>query len=167
MVSWSRPEFIYYYSNYFWYLSNDSSPRVKPPVNRLWHVTDESFEIVQYLRYRMDPSSTNANPSAAKRQRTDDGPVLHPKRSEPWFQDGNIILEAGLTQFKVYRGILALNSDIFRDMFAVSQPVEQESVDGCPIVHLSDSPDDVRYVLNALCNASRRWKYVSPLWYAN
>jgi hypothetical protein len=97
-------------------------------------------------------SSQTTNPLAGKRLWTANQPVSHPERSEPWFEDGNIVIEAGFKQFKVYRGILAASSEVFRDMFLVPQPIEQGSVDGCPIVHLSDSPDDVRYILDALCN---------------
>ena len=98
---------LWYYLTCRWYQDRDLLITIFDIFRMIRHhvtffifPTDESFEIVQYLRYSMDSSSTNANPSAAKRRRTDDGPVLHPKRSEPWFQDGNIILEARLTQFK-------------------------------------------------------------------
>lgn len=98
----------------------------------------------------------------AKRQRTEvdvseTEPVVvndtntTPKRSAPWYDDGNIVLEAELTQFRVYRGILCESSEVFKDLFSVPQPPSAEVlVDGCPVVHLSDSADDLQHVLKAL-----------------
>jgi hypothetical protein len=39
------------------------------------------------------------------------------RRSEIWFEDGNVILQAGHTQFRVHRGIIALHSRVFKGMF--------------------------------------------------
>jgi hypothetical protein len=80
-----------------------------------------------------------------------------PKRSVSWFDDGNIILEAELSQFRVYRGILSAHSVIFKDMFALAQPSEGGDVDGCPVVHLSDSTEDVRIILEVLHNSIHRY----------
>ncbi|KAF7967544.1 hypothetical protein HWV62_33964 [Athelia sp. TMB] len=87
---------------------------------------------------------------------TGDPEMLTPTvtRSDVWLEDGNIVLQAEGTQFKVYRGILALNSPIFDDMFSMPQPVagpETQTVEGCPVVHLMDSAVDVKIVLQALC----------------
>jgi hypothetical protein len=71
-------------------------------------------------------------------------------RSEIWYEDGNIILQAETTQFRVYRGILGDSSQVFRDMFNLPQPVGELLVEGCPVVHLSDSAEDWGYVLNSL-----------------
>ncbi|KAJ6519076.1 hypothetical protein C8R45DRAFT_950166 [Mycena sanguinolenta] len=85
----------------------------------------------------------------AKRQRTDENaPVT---RSERWFfDDGNVVLQAGNIQFRVHWSILALHSSVFRDMQGLPQPPDQPTVDGCPMVELSDDPDDVEYFLKAL-----------------
>ncbi|KAF7964590.1 hypothetical protein HWV62_5375 [Athelia sp. TMB] len=85
------------------------------------------------------PSITAATPA----------PVV---RSEIWFEDGNVILQAENTQFKVHRGMLARNSSIFNDMFSVPQPPmpEEESVEGCVVIHLPDSAHDLEIVLRAL-----------------
>lgn len=100
---------------------------------------------------------TNAPPS--KRQRlVSNGAEMAPKkkRSTPWFNDGTIVLEADLTQFRVYKGILSANSVIFRDMFALSQAHGDEEVEGCAVVQLQDGPDDLRVVLQAL-HAPTQW----------
>jgi len=90
------------------------------------------------------------------------GPVADPKHGDLWFDDGNIILEAELTQFKVYRGILSRSSAIFRDMFEVPQPAEDTTVDGCLVVHLSDSAEDLSYVLDALCHGRQYHDITRP-----
>lgn len=79
------------------------------------------------------------------------------KRSQPWFEDGNVILEAEQTQFRVYRGILAANSAIFKDMFQFAKPGDGGNIDGCPVVQLSDSSEDLQHVLEVLHDAHSRW----------
>lgn len=79
------------------------------------------------------------------------------KRDEEfWYDDGNIILIARDVEFRVYRGILAEKSPVFSDMFSLPQPPAGSSsapaavADGsCPVVHLSDSPEDIRHMLRA------------------
>ncbi|KAI1788492.1 hypothetical protein LXA43DRAFT_640779 [Ganoderma leucocontextum] len=68
-----------------------------------------------------------------------------------WFEDGNIILLSRDTAFRVYRGLLTRHSVIFRDLFAVAQPSNSETMESCPVVHISDPPDDLRHLLRALC----------------
>lgn len=83
------------------------------------------------------------------------GQTSHSKRSTPWFEDGNVVLEAEMTRFKVYRGILATNSAIFSDMFSIGQPGIGRHAEGCPVVHLSDKADDLKYILEALHDSKK------------
>ena len=39
-----------------------------------------------------------------------------------WWEDGNIIIEAETTRFRVYKGLLVTQSEIFRDMFLIPHP---------------------------------------------
>jgi hypothetical protein len=73
-----------------------------------------------------------------------------PQCSTPWFDDGNIVLEAEGKQFRVYRGILSENSVVFNDMFDLSRPGGEGEVEGCPVVRLSDRAEDLRIVLEVL-----------------
>ena len=70
---------------------------------------------------------------------------------EFWFDDGNIVLLCRETAFRVYRGLLTRHSVIFRDLFSMAQPSTAETMESCPVVHISDPPDDLRYLLRALC----------------
>lgn len=69
---------------------------------------------------------------------------------DPWFEDGNLILEAGETRFRISRGVLAARSPVFQEMLLFPQPPGEELVDGCPVVRLHDSPEDVGYFLKAI-----------------
>ena len=83
-----------------------------------------------------------------------------PIQSDIWFHDGNVILKAERTRFKVHQSVLALNSTVFRDMFSLPQPpaAQTEVVQGCPVVHLSDRATEVECVLRAIYQR----EYVSP-----
>ncbi|KAM5539624.1 hypothetical protein V8D89_006733 [Ganoderma adspersum] len=79
-----------------------------------------------------------------------------PKHHEEfWFDDGSIVLVAGNTGFRVYRALLAAQSTVFTDMLS-SGPDAEETCDGCPVVHLSDSPEDVAHFLRVLLPKSQR-----------
>ncbi|KAJ7142129.1 hypothetical protein C8R43DRAFT_1016403 [Mycena crocata] len=63
----------------------------------------------------------------------------HPHRvPELWFEDGNIVIQAGNSQFRLFRSILAARSPVFQDMFSFPQPLDSEMIDGCPLVRLHD-----------------------------
>lgn len=71
-------------------------------------------------------------------------------RSDIWFPDGNIILIAEQVMFKVHRGQLERHSDVFQDMFSLPQPPDTGLYDGCRILELHDSAQDVHHLLRAL-----------------
>ena len=97
-----------------------------------------------------------------KRTRTDveDPPPSPPadlkKDDELWFDDGNIVLIAKDVGFRIFRSLLEKQSPVFSDMFAFASPRAGEAYDGCPIVHLSDSPEDMRHLLRILIPSTRR-----------
>lgn len=88
--------------------------------------------------------------AAAPQQCATQDEMPTPHRSEVWFDDGNIIVQAEKTQFRVHRGVLAKQSVVFKDMFRLPQPANELTVDGHPIVHLSDTARDVGYLFAAL-----------------
>lgn len=71
-------------------------------------------------------------------------------KSSFWFSDGNTVIVAGRTAFKVHRGQLERHSEVFSDLFSLPQPADQELIDGVPCVTLHDEPDDVLHLLRAL-----------------
>lgn len=73
------------------------------------------------------------------------------RSEEVWLEDGNVVLVAEGVAFKVYRGILARSSPVFSQMFTFPQPpVEPETMEGSPVVHMSDSAAHLRYFLVAM-----------------
>lgn len=72
-----------------------------------------------------------------------------------WFDDGNVVLIAEDTLFRVHRGVLSHNSVVFKDMFLIPQPEEFEQMEGCPVVHLCDSQRDLGVLLGALYEGHR------------
>ncbi|KAJ6561984.1 hypothetical protein B0H19DRAFT_1210037 [Mycena capillaripes] len=86
--------------------------------------------------------------SSPPERRSDSVPPL--TRSVIWHPDGSVVLQADHTQFRVHWSVLALHSSFFKGMLGLPQPPDQPSVDGCPIIELSDSPEDVEHLLRAL-----------------
>lgn len=86
--------------------------------------------------------------------------ILSSNRGDPWFEDGNIILSVEddhgyvLKAFKVHRGVLARQSEVFNDMFVIPRPTTSsdpvDQIDGCPIVRLHDRPNELSYLIKAL-----------------
>ncbi|KAL7278468.1 hypothetical protein ACG7TL_007467 [Trametes sanguinea] len=94
-------------------------------------------------------------------QTSGSGHVQSTQDAEYWFEDGNIILVAQDVSFKVYKGLLAEHSEVFRSMFLVAQgaqPSTEQSTDGCPVVPLDDSPEDLRQLFRLIFPLSTNLK---------
>ncbi|KII91563.1 hypothetical protein PLICRDRAFT_512971 [Plicaturopsis crispa FD-325 SS-3] len=80
------------------------------------------------------------------------GPNVTRSKSRIWYPDGSIVLSAESTIFRVHRSILSQHSQVFKDMLECAQPaLDEESIEGCPVVHLPmDSADDVKFLLEAI-----------------
>lgn len=89
----------------------------------------------------------------AKRSRTDEAPKVLRKRALPWMEDGNLIIAAGDTEFRVMRSVMVKHSYVFHNMLALPQPLDAETHDGCPVVRLPESRLDLARVLGILFNA--------------
>lgn len=95
-----------------------------------------------------DDNDTRENTAQGAKELQEIGTEATRTRDEEfWYDDGTVILVAGDVEFRVYKGILSEASAVFRDMFSFPQPPAPPTADGCPIVHLSDSPEDLRHVL--------------------
>lgn len=83
-----------------------------------------------------------------------------------WFIDGSVVLLAQDMMFRVHKTFLSRHSVIFRDMFALPQPsspltsnasdpavsveLAVDEAEGCAVVRLHDSAEDVASLLYAL-----------------
>ncbi|KAJ7612147.1 hypothetical protein FB45DRAFT_1037072 [Roridomyces roridus] len=80
-----------------------------------------------------------------------DGSTGCPQRDpELWFDDGNLVIQTGTSQFLVHRGILSARSPVFKDMLSFPQPPDSELVEGRPLVRFPDSEQDVAVFLKAI-----------------
>ena len=77
----------------------------------------------------------------------------HPKF---WFDDGNSVLVAQRIGFRFYCGLLAAQSTVFADVFASASSTADasETFERCPVVHLTDSSDDLAHLLRFLLPTS-------------
>ena len=87
-----------------------------------------------------------------KRQRSNGDGDQRSRSQEYWFEDGNIVLEAESVLFRVHQSVLSRHSQIFKDTFAMPQAAshKDDCVDGCPIVQVSDTADDIRNLISLL-----------------
>ena len=61
--------------------------------------------------------------------------------------DANIIIRSSdLVDFRVHKSVLAMASPFFRDLLSLPQPFDSESVDGLPVIELSEDSE----LLNSL-----------------
>jgi hypothetical protein len=61
--------------------------------------------------------------------------------------DANLIIRSSdLVDFQVHKAVLALASPFFKDLLSLPQPSDSESIDGLPVVHLSEDSE----LLNSL-----------------
>ncbi|TDL25681.1 hypothetical protein BD410DRAFT_784719 [Rickenella mellea] len=83
-----------------------------------------------------------------------DKPEPHP---DLWYSDGSVALIAEGTAFRVHGGLLAANSDIFKDMLRVPQPDLVETYEGVPIIYLSDTKNDLEHLLKVIYRFQCLW----------
>ena len=84
------------------------------------------------------------------------------RHADLWFSDGSVVLRAEETLFRVHMSQLSRHSVFFRDLFSLPQPASSDklsnvdpsgvlsTVEGCPVLHLDDSAQDVANLLIAL-----------------
>ena len=83
-------------------------------------------------------------------KRTGAEPIESIISKKVWFSDGNVVLVTGGVMFKVHRGQLARHSEVFQDIFDLAQPGNGIQYDGCDVIQLHDSPEELQYLLRAL-----------------
>ncbi|KAJ7762115.1 hypothetical protein B0H16DRAFT_1529720 [Mycena metata] len=76
------------------------------------------------------------------------------QRSDIWFDDANLIVQAEDTQFRVYKGSLSRISTVFKTN--IENIVTTKGMDETPVLQLSDSPNEVAHLFRAIFD---RWSY--------
>ena len=78
--------------------------------------SDDAVDMLPKVEEDHTPSDQSATASSApEAQETI-------RNEELWFQDGNVILIVGDIGFRVYQGLLAERSPVFKGMFSFLQP---------------------------------------------
>ncbi len=75
-------------------------------------------------RPRIDHSGDEADGGAAEATQN-----TKKRDNELWFEDRTVILVARDVEFRVYKGLLADHSPVFRDMFSLPQPPDPPEAD--------------------------------------
>ncbi|KAJ6455897.1 hypothetical protein C8R47DRAFT_996596, partial [Mycena vitilis] len=64
--------------------------------------------------------------------------------------------------FRLSRGVLAIQSPIFADLFRLPQPPDTETMDGCAMVNIPDSAKDATVFFRAIFDSSFFEAYPAP-----
>ncbi|RPD58554.1 hypothetical protein L226DRAFT_489919 [Lentinus tigrinus ALCF2SS1-7] len=108
-----------------------------------------------------DDQTLNSDPriNIAKDGKNEGAIEEHKQDEEFWYEDGNIVLVVGDVKFRVFRGILADHSPVFREMFSLPQP-PVEATCPCPVIHLIDSPKEMRHILRVCFPKTGTYRYL-------
>jgi hypothetical protein len=86
---------------------------------------ESALSLVQergYLRSRINPAISPLEPSG--------------------LSDANFVIRSSdFVNFKVHKDVLAVASPFFKDLLSLHQPPDSESVDGLPVVQLSEDSE--------------------------
>ncbi|CAE6508021.1 unnamed protein product [Rhizoctonia solani] len=75
------------------------------------------------------------------------------KHERFWLEDGNVVLVAkppSQTQFRVHQSVLSRQSPVFKELFSYPSRAKFERIQGCPVVPLGDTEEDITALLSAL-----------------
>ncbi|KAH9937893.1 uncharacterized protein BXZ73DRAFT_25208, partial [Epithele typhae] len=79
------------------------------------------------------------------------------KVEDLWYEDGTIILIAGTAAFCVHKGVLIALSPIFRDILALPQSPNNDTMEGRVVVRIADSgPDMTNFLRAVFCPGYKR-----------
>ncbi|KAG6334824.1 hypothetical protein ID866_4261 [Astraeus odoratus] len=150
-------------NSYYPISANGRPPRSPPPFNRPYHWNHSP----QCLVEEGQADSTLKSDGVINEGDTvnDTVPTRHP---DLWFPDGSALLEIVLraenTLFRVHKSLLARHSGFFHDLFTLPQVAARDpqhttttpsvdhsgDIEGCQVLTLHDSAEDVANLLTAL-----------------
>ncbi|KAI0632679.1 hypothetical protein C8Q77DRAFT_1058523 [Trametes polyzona] len=125
-------------------------------------VVYDSYEELEYLGVHEDSNDTlsaSQEGVPALAEKASGGLHLVSTQEKFWYTDGNVVLIAGDTRFKVYQGLLSARSPVLARLFharaSTAEPdpnvaeglTSEDAPDGCFVVRVSDSPEDLRHLL--------------------
>ena len=87
------------------------------------------------------------------RDRKDSQAQIDPTAPQPAFDvsDTNLILRSSdLVDFRVHKSVLAVVSPFFQALLSLPQPSDSETVDGFPVIHLSEDSELLNWLVSIL-----------------
>ena len=75
-----------------------------------------------------------------------------------WLDDGNIVIVAQNTAFRVHKSLLMRHSEVFCNLLTIPQPTnpgDAEMIEGYPVVRVTDTSSDFRELLRVLYGGVR------------
>ena len=84
-----------------------------------------------------------------------EGATAERMTSPLWFDDGSVVLVAEQSKFRVHSSILSRHCPGLKELFAIPRTSETEHLSGCPVFHLSDTAEDLEYLLQLIYDAPR------------
>ena len=65
--------------------------------------------------------------------------------------DTNVILRSSdLVNFRVHKSVLAMASPVLKDIFSLPQPYDSETIDGLPVIQLSEDSELLNHLVSML-----------------
>lgn len=80
--------------------------------------------------------------------------IILTKADGLWFEDANVVIQAGAKIFRVYRCMLTARSPVFHDILAIPASETHEMYEDCILIHMPDSEEDVTSFLSAIFDSS-------------
>ncbi|KAI5891935.1 uncharacterized protein SCHCODRAFT_01189408 [Schizophyllum commune H4-8] len=78
----------------------------------------------------------------------DSGPP--PAYRDLWFDDGNLVIQAGQALFRVHKGVLCFHSNVLRDMASLPAPASFDAYEGAQLAEFPDDAQDMHHFLRAI-----------------
>lgn len=69
-----------------------------------------------------------------------------------WFEDGNVVLQAEQTVFKVFKSVLCRESVVFADILSLPASNVQDTYEGQPLVAVQEIAEDMTAFLASIFN---------------
>ncbi|GJE90724.1 BTB/POZ domain-containing protein [Phanerochaete sordida] len=126
--------------NLCWDCANAFEADRKVGIREAWEQVPQAFGLPPWAFLKAPLDSMRVRVAAM--------PITSPGKAF-WFTDGTVVLRAGNTLSKVYKSVLMKQSPFFAELFALPQPAQSETYEGCPLVELYDPEEDVRALISS------------------
>lgn len=111
-------------------------------------------------------SAASSLRQSSKRMRADEEPATDIKKhTRHWFAQGDVVLLAkdDVVGFRLHHDVLSMQSEIFKDILSLpSHAQENERIQGCSVVHLQDSSEDLETLFDIFYDGETQRRFYHP-----